>query len=54
MNAIQSINGGYLINSRHTWSSYFVSKEGDIEWELNGKTGGSFGSLPPGYNFVSE
>ena len=52
MNAIQSINGGYLINSRHTWSSYFDSKEGDIEWELNGKTGGSFGSLPPGYNFV--
>jgi len=54
MNAIQSFNGGYLVNSRQTWSSYFINKQGEIEWELNGATGGSFGSLPQGYNFVSK
>lgn len=53
MNSIQSFNNGYLINSRQTWTSYFVNKNGNIEWELNGQTGGDFGSLPVGYNFVS-
>lgn len=53
MNAIQSVNGGYLVNSRQTWSSYFVSKSGEVEWELDGETGGTFGDLPSGYNFVS-
>lgn len=53
MNAIQSFKGGYLVNSRQTWSSYYVNEKGHIEWELNGKTGGDFGDLPSGYNFVS-
>ena len=54
MNAIQAVSGGYLVNSRQTWSSYFVNKQGEIEWELNGELGGTFGSLPNGYNFVSD
>jgi hypothetical protein len=54
MNSKQSWNGGYLINSRQTWSTYFVNKQGDIEWELNGESVGDFGSLPSGYNFVGR
>ena len=52
MNSIQSVNGGYLVNSRQTWSSYFINKQGGIEREINGETGGNF-DLPSGYNFVS-
>lgn len=53
MNSIQVVNGGYLVNSQQTWSSYFINNDGSIEWEINGETGGDFGPLPSGYNFVS-
>lgn len=52
-NAAQSFGDYYLINSRHTWSTYLVDKKGSIVWELNGATGGDFGTIPKGGNFVS-
>ena len=53
-NSIQSFEGHYLINSRGTWTSYYVNKDGAIEWQINGAGGGSFGSLPEGAQFVSN
>ncbi|CRG88270.1 hypothetical protein PISL3812_05299 [Talaromyces islandicus] len=46
MNSIQSVGDNYLINCRHTWSTYMVNKDGDILWTIQGHTGGDFGSLP--------
>lgn len=53
MNSIQKHNGGYLINSRHCWATYFVNKNGTIEWQINGQNGGDLGKLPAGGQFVS-
>ena len=53
INSIQSWNGGFLINSRHTWTTYYVSREGEIQWHLNGADGGDFGTLPELTHFVS-
>nr|POE49756.1 hypothetical protein CFP56_74594 [Quercus suber] len=50
-NSIQSFNGKFLINSRHTWSAYYVDRSGDIEWMINGDDGGDFGPLPKGSQF---
>lgn len=53
VNSIQLIDGGhYLINSRHTWSTYLVDTDGKIIWEINGLDGGDFGKLPEGASFV--
>lgn len=54
MNSIQAVGDNYLINSRHLWTTYLVNSEGDILWHIEGNTGGSFGSLPEGGNFVSQ
>nr|POE90095.1 hypothetical protein CFP56_20562 [Quercus suber] len=51
MNAIQPFDGGFLINARHTWSTYFIDRSGDIQWTINGDDGGDFGSLPDGAQF---
>lgn len=41
------IGGDYLINGRHTWSTYLVSGyDGHIIWRVEGESGGDFGSLP--------
>lgn len=53
INSVQPINGGYLINARHTWSAYMLDCTGVIEWTIQGDTGGDFGPLPSGANFVS-
>lgn len=53
MNSIQSVDENYLINCRHTVSTYMVSKDGDILWTLDGETGGDFGALPKNGTFVS-
>ncbi|KAF2149730.1 hypothetical protein K461DRAFT_314839 [Myriangium duriaei CBS 260.36] len=50
-NAIYPWEGGYLINSRHTWTTYFVGRDGKIIWEINGLNGGDFGSIPQGGHF---
>jgi hypothetical protein len=52
INAIQRVGDNYLINSRHTWSTYLVNPQGEILWEINGATGGDFGPLPEGGTFV--
>ena len=54
INSIQSHDGKYLINSRNTWTSYYVNQTGDIEWRIDGKDGGDFGSLPDSVQFVSS
>ncbi|KIV85989.1 hypothetical protein PV11_01634 [Exophiala sideris] len=33
-NAIQKYRNGYLINSRHCWTTYFVNGNGSIEWQV--------------------
>ena len=44
---------GYLIGSRHFWTTYLLNATGDIEWVLQGDTGGDFGALPENGKFVS-
>ncbi len=36
INSIQSWGRGFLINSRRTWTTYYVSREGEILWRING------------------
>ena len=36
----------YLVNSRHTWTIYYLNSTGIIDWHLAGDTGGDFGPLP--------
>jgi hypothetical protein len=38
INSIQSLDDGYLVNSRHMWSTYKINKTGDIEWQLQVST----------------
>lgn len=52
LNSVQLLGNGYLANSRYTWSTYALSSEGDVEWMIEGSTGGNF-SLPSGANFVN-
>lgn len=54
VNSIQLVGENYLINARNYWSTYLVSPEGEIIWEINGGDGGDFGSLPEGGSFVSQ
>lgn len=53
MNSIQMHEGNYLINARNMFTTYYVSPEGDILWQIDGVNGGSFGSLPESGTFVS-
>jgi hypothetical protein len=53
INSIQKVGDHYLINSRHLWKTFFVNKKGEIVWEIDGVTGGDFGSLPNNVTFVS-
>ena len=52
INSIDIWGDGYIINSRHTWTTYYVSRSGDIEWQIDGVKGGDFGALPEGAHFV--
>jgi hypothetical protein len=54
MNSIQPVGENYLINSRQYWSTFLVNRQGKILWEINGDTGGDFGSIPEGGQFVSS
>ncbi|KAJ6015752.1 hypothetical protein N7540_010343 [Penicillium herquei] len=53
-NSVQPFEGNYLINSRSTWKTYLVDKDGNILWQIDGETGGDFGSLPEGGRFSWE
>ncbi|KAL8936650.1 MAG: hypothetical protein Q9216_004819 [Gyalolechia sp. 2 TL-2023] len=46
VNSVEKVGDSFLINARHTWSTYFVSPSGNVEWTLQGETGGDFGPLP--------
>lgn len=52
MNSVTTTKSGYLVNSRHTWSSYGLDSSGKVQWTLDGSTGGDF-TLPKAANFVS-
>ncbi|KEF59332.1 uncharacterized protein A1O9_04176 [Exophiala aquamarina CBS 119918] len=54
VNSIQLVGENYLINARNYWSTYLVSPEGEIIWEINGGDGGDFGALPEGGSFAWE
>ena len=53
INAIDAVSeSSILVNSRNTWETYLVSKpSGEIQWTLNGETGGDFGPLPDNGRF---
>ncbi|KAI9835568.1 MAG: hypothetical protein M1819_002019 [Sarea resinae] len=44
-NSVQSIGTGYLVNSRHLWTTFLLNSTGGIKWNISGDTGGSF-TLP--------
>ena len=52
INSVQALPDGYLVNSRHVFSSYKVSKNGSIDWHLSGSPAipGDF-NLPPSVYF---
>lgn len=54
INSVVNIDDHFLVNSRHLWTTYLVTTEGDIEWTLQGDTGGDFGALPSDGHFVSR
>ena len=54
INSVVNIGKNFLVNSRHLWTTYLVTAGGDIEWTLQGDTGGDFGVLPPNGHFVSK
>ena len=53
VNSAVDVGDGYLINGRHCSAIYLVDKQGDVVWTLDGETGGDFGPLPSGGQFVS-
>lgn len=54
INSVVNIGNQFLVNSRHLWTTYLITANGDIEWTLQGETGGDFGALPPNGHFVSK
>ena len=52
INSVVNIGHGYLVNGRHVWTTYLLSASGDIEWNIQGQTGGDFGALPANGQFV--
>ena len=53
INSVVNIGNHFLVNSRHLWTTYLITANGDIEWTLQGDTGGDFGVLPTNGHFVS-
>ncbi|KAF2485016.1 ASST-domain-containing protein [Neohortaea acidophila] len=52
INAGEMVGSDYLINSRHCWSTYYVSgTNGSVQWRIQGVTGGDFGPLPADSTF---
>ncbi|TKA83887.1 hypothetical protein B0A55_00104 [Friedmanniomyces simplex] len=46
INSVINVGDHFLVNSRHTWTVYYLDSEGRIDWRLAGDTGGDFGELP--------
>lgn len=53
MNSVETLGDGYLANSRHCWSTYAINRDGEVEWTIEGSTGGDF-TLPDDVGFVSN
>lgn len=53
INSVVQVGEKFLVNGRHVWSVYLVNPKGTIDWRLQGKTGGDFGTLPTHGQFVS-
>ena len=53
INSVVNIGKAFLVNSRHLWSTFLVSSEGDVVCTLQVETGGDFGPLPINGKFVS-
>ncbi|KAL9595588.1 MAG: hypothetical protein Q9219_006352 [cf. Caloplaca sp. 3 TL-2023] len=51
INSVANVGDGYLVNARHTWTIYLVGSDSQIQWRLEGETGGDFGPLPAGGQF---
>ena len=54
INSVVNIGNQFLVNSRHLWTTYLTTAQGDIIWTLQGDTGGDFGVLPKDGHFVSK
>ena len=54
INSVVNVGDNFLVNARHTWSTYLVSSTGAVVWTLEGETGGDFGPLPDNGHFVSN
>lgn len=54
INSVVNIGNQFLVNSRHFWTTYLTTAEGDIIWTLQGDTGGDYGALPTNGHFVSK
>ncbi|KAH8670351.1 ASST-domain-containing protein [Tricladium varicosporioides] len=48
INSVQSVGDGYLVNSRHLFTSFMVDSKGAVDWKLSGDTGGDFTLDPNG------
>ena len=53
INSIVAVDDSYLVNARHTWATYLLSGNGEVEWTFQGETGGDFGKVPEEGLFVS-
>jgi hypothetical protein len=51
INSVVNVDDHFLVNSRHTWTFFYLNATGDIVWRLAGDTGGDFGPLPEGGKF---
>jgi len=51
INSVVNVGDHYLVNSRHTWTMYYLGPQGEVAWRFNGETGGDFGPLPDGGKF---
>ena len=51
INSVVNVGDHYLVNSRHTWTVYYLDSQGNVDWRLKGDTGGDFGTLPEGGTF---
>ena len=54
INSVVNIGDKFLVNSRHLWTVHLITAKGEVEWTLQGDTGGDFGPLPANGQFVSN
>lgn len=45
INSIAVTNDGYFISLRHTWTGYYLARNGTVLWRINGEDGGDFAQV---------